>query len=96
MPAIIGAGTGGVGIELGDLGDGRALGGIDLDTCRAPDGRFEPWAHTQMARFGTYAEISPSGTGAKLFFLVRSCGPAETPGRHGAGQLGKTVEVRRW
>ena len=32
---------GGIGIEFGDLGDGTALGGIDLDTCRDEDGTFE-------------------------------------------------------
>ena len=58
---------GGVGVELGDLGDGFSLGGVDLDTCLSESG-FEPWAQQVIDRFGTYAEISPSGTGAKLFF----------------------------
>ncbi|WP_431282754.1 phage/plasmid primase, P4 family [Humitalea sp. 24SJ18S-53] len=60
-------GDGGVGIELGDH-DGLAVGGIDLDTCRAETGDWAPWALAVIDRFQTYAEVSPSGTGAKLFF----------------------------
>jgi hypothetical protein len=63
---------GGVGIILGvECGDGTALGGIDLDTCRSPDGQFEPWATEVIARFDSYVEVSPSGTGAKVFFRYR-------------------------
>lgn len=62
-------GAGGVGIELGDLGNGWSLGGIDLDTCRDADGTFTPWALEVIERHPTYVEISPSGTGAKGFFL---------------------------
>ena len=62
-------GAGGVGIELGDLGNGLALGGIDLDTCRDPDGTLARWAAEIMAEFATYAEVSPSATGIKLFFI---------------------------
>jgi hypothetical protein len=61
-------GAGGVGVELGDLGDGLAIGGIDLDTCRDEAGTLAPWAAEVMARFASYAETSPSGTGAKVFF----------------------------
>lgn len=66
-------GSGGVGVELGGLdGDnaGLSLAGIDLDTCRDDAGSFAPWAVEVLERFGTYAEVSPSGTGCKLFFLV--------------------------
>ncbi|WP_426958335.1 DUF927 domain-containing protein [Muricoccus radiodurans] len=62
-------GDGGIGLELGDHG-GLAAGGIDLDTCRDPQtGDLAAWARSVMQRFGTYAEVSPSGTGVKLFFL---------------------------
>ncbi len=64
--------AGGVGIVLGDLGNGYWLAGIDLDTCRREDGEFEPWAVEVINRFGSYAEISPSGTGAKIFFRCRA------------------------
>lgn len=65
-------GQGGVGLELGDLGDGRALGGIDLDTCRASDGTLTPWASRIVAELATYTEVSPSGTGVKLYFTFDS------------------------
>lgn len=38
--------------------------GIDLDKCRDPaTGDIEPWASAVLARFATYAELSPSGRG---------------------------------
>jgi KaiC/GvpD/RAD55 family RecA-like ATPase len=62
-------GLGGIGIELGDLGNGMAIGGLDLDSCRDPaTGEIERWALDIAASFGSYAEVSPSGTGAKAFF----------------------------
>ncbi len=60
-------GSGGVGIELGDH-DGHAVAGIDLDTCRDESGTIAPWANVVLERFATYAEVSPSGAGLKLFF----------------------------
>ena len=65
-------GDGGVGFELGDLGDGRCVAGIDLDTCRDDAGTFTPWALAVVDRFATYTEISPSGTGCKLFFMLNA------------------------
>lgn len=62
----------GIGLELGDLTDGRSLGGVDLDTCREPDGQIAPWAQDVIDRFATYTEVSPSQTGAKLLFLYHS------------------------
>src|SRR5690349_21173832 len=48
------------------LGDGYL--GIDLDDCRDPEsGVIEPWAETYMSRLHSYTEISPSGTGIKVF-----------------------------
>jgi putative DNA primase/helicase len=64
---------GGIGVILGiDCGDGTALGGIDLDACRSPEGDFDRWAIEITERFGSYAEVSPSGTGAKVFFRYRA------------------------
>jgi hypothetical protein len=63
-------GADGVGIILGDLGNGYTLGGIDLDSCITA-GTTDPWAQKVLDQFGTYAETSPSGTGFKLFFLLR-------------------------
>lgn len=42
--------------------------GIDLDNCRDPaTGEIDAWAWEWIIRFATYAEVSPSGTGVKLF-----------------------------
>src|SRR5690349_13945131 len=61
----------GVGVVLGDLGDGRWLVGVDLDLCRSPvTGALETWAQCWIDRLGTYAEVSPSGTGVKLIGIV--------------------------
>ena len=63
-------GTGGVGLELAALGDGRSLGGIDLDTCRDLEaGAIEDWARVIIDRLASYTEVSPSRTGMKVFFL---------------------------
>lgn len=63
-------GADGVGIILGDLGNGYTLAGIDLDSCFSK-GATTAWAESVLTAFGTYAETSPSGTGCKLFFLLR-------------------------
>jgi len=64
---------GGIGIILGtDCGDGTALGGIDLDTCRSTAGAIEAWATEVIDRFASYAEVSPSLMGAKVFFRYRT------------------------
>lgn len=58
----------GVGIFLGGTGS-VSMAGIDLDSCYdAGTQTIEPWAQEVIDRFGSYAEISPSGTGVKVFF----------------------------
>lgn len=58
----------GVGIFLGGTGS-LPMGGIDLDSCfDSSSGVIEAWAQEVLARFGSYAEVSPSGTGVKVFF----------------------------
>jgi hypothetical protein len=55
------------GYQLGfALGDGWA--GIDLDDV-IHDGKLSPWAAEIVRRADSYAEVSPSGTGAKIFLL---------------------------
>src|SRR5262249_23805287 len=65
---------GGVGIVLGDLGNGYHLFGSDLDHCieskSKDDIRLEAIADEIVERFDTYGEISPSGKGLKQLFLV--------------------------
>jgi hypothetical protein len=42
--------------------------GIDLDDCRDPDtGAIDSWAQEIINEFNTYTEVSPTGTGVKLF-----------------------------
>ncbi|ADP71992.1 phage/plasmid primase, P4 family [Rhodomicrobium vannielii ATCC 17100] len=60
--------SGGIGVMLGDLGDGH-LWCIDLDGCLGNDGAA-PHAADVVKRFGSYCEVSPSGRGLKLFFLI--------------------------
>lgn len=61
---------GGVGFELGDIGLGLYLAGIDLDSCITKDGTLASWAAAIIDAAQTYAEISPSGQGLKLFAYV--------------------------
>lgn len=62
---------GGVGMFLGGEADLR-FGGIDLDSCLGLLGDLEPWAAAVLERFSSYAEVSPSGTGVKVFFRYRA------------------------
>lgn len=57
--------------------------GIDLDGCRNPEtGECQEWARTIVQQLGSYAELSPSGTGLKVF--VRATLP---------GDVGKKKEL---
>jgi hypothetical protein len=60
---------GGIGIQLGDLGADTYLGGLDLDSCIEGEDCAD-WARAICDLAQTYGEISPSGTGLKLFFYV--------------------------
>jgi hypothetical protein len=64
--------TAGVGLVLGEIGDGRWLSGMDIDRCRDPGtGRVAQWALDFINRAETYTEVSPSGTGVKLVMWGR-------------------------
>ena len=57
----------GVGIVI----DGTDFQGIDLDDCRDPStGALSDLAQEVLARVQGYAEVSPSGTGIKLFSVT--------------------------
>lgn len=45
--------------------------GIDLDDCRREDGSLAPWAQEIVDQFPTYAEVSPSNRGVKIFLVGR-------------------------
>jgi putative DNA primase/helicase len=50
--------------------EANSLVGIDLDHCRnADDGEIEPWAVAIVQQLQTYSEVSPSGTGLRLWAL---------------------------
>lgn len=63
---------GGIGIQLGDLGNDAHLAGIDLDSCLGENGALAGWAASILDLVSSYAEVSPSGLGLKLFFYVAS------------------------
>src|SRR5262249_41464468 len=64
----------GVGYELGD-GDA----GVDLDDCRDPaTGEIAQWAWEIIRALDSYTEISPSGTGVKVF--LRAVKPPQYQG----------------
>lgn len=66
----------GLAFEFGD----PLIGGIDLDGCRNPGtGKVDEWAVEIVKRFNSYAEVSPSGTGIKIFFLHDEAGTYEQP-----------------
>lgn len=69
------------------LGDG--FSGVDLDNCVDPKtGEIDPDALVIVTRLNSYAEISPSGTGLKIFLLgrlpknARNRAPAPWEGGH--------------
>ena len=50
------------------LSGSDGIGGVDLDHVRDPDtGDLHPEAQALIDRFGSYTEISPSGTGIRIF-----------------------------
>jgi putative DNA primase/helicase len=86
---------GGIGIFLGlDCSDGYCLAGLDLDGCVVA-GRMAEWGQLIIDRFDTYTEISPSGTGAKLWFKYRRADLDEIRELIGGAQWGKVVKQRR-
>jgi hypothetical protein len=58
---------GGIGLQFCELDDGRAIAGVDLDTCVA-GGTIAPWAQAVIGRFASYTELSPSRTGLHILF----------------------------
>lgn len=51
--------------------------GVDLDGCRDPEtGIVAPWAKEIILALGSYAEVSPSKTGVKIFCLAKSPFPS--------------------
>ena len=56
------------GFGIGFVFNGDGIAGIDLDDCRDPEtGKIKGWAEDIIDLVATYTEVSPSGTGVKLF-----------------------------
>jgi len=59
-----------------DIGDGRALVAIDVDGCRDPaTGEVAQWAWAVVLAFNSYTEITPSGSGLRIFASVTGAVP---------------------
>jgi hypothetical protein len=57
--------------------------GVDLDNCRAPeDGAIQAWALEIVQALDSYTEISPSGTGIRIFLIGKL-----RPGRRKQGDF---------
>jgi len=69
LPPLREGSKGGVGLVLESLSDGRQFAGVDLDGCLGEQG-LAPWAQEIVEALASYTEISPSGTGVKIFFLL--------------------------
>jgi hypothetical protein len=64
-------GHGGINFMLGKVPDTDAhIGGVDLDACIS-DGDCEPWAMEVVDAVDSYTEVSPSGTGLRIFFTYQ-------------------------
>jgi putative DNA primase/helicase len=83
---------GGIGFVLGHISSRHVLFGIDLDSCIDPrTGKIAAWAREIIDRFDSYAEISPSGEGAKVFFLMRAADADAVKQLLGTGEAGKQL-----
>jgi hypothetical protein len=56
---------------IGFVFNGDGIAGVDLDGCRNPEtGAIAPWAQRIIDDFASYTEVSPSGTGVKIYFRL--------------------------
>jgi len=65
---------------------GGGLFGVDLDSCYATLFDLAPWAREIVRQFASYAELSPSGRGVKIYCLGSyDGGPVVVPKGDGLG-----------
>ena len=70
------------------LTEDNGLSGIDLDHCRNPEtGAIEPWAQGIVSHMQTYTEVSPSGTGLRVWLIAT---------RPQKGRRQGSIEVYSW
>ncbi len=69
LAAYLKGGLDGIGFVLHCRpGDDEVIVAIDLDHCRDPQsGAIEPWAQKIIEGINSYTEVSPSGTGIRIF-----------------------------
>lgn len=79
----------GIGLGFIITGD-NGIAGIDLDGCIV-DGRTEAWAQEILDATTSYAEVSPSGTGIKIFGFAHGNGSFEADHPDGADHHGFEV-----
>lgn len=61
---------------------GEGVLGVDLDKCRdSQTGVIESWAQEIIDRIGSYSEVSPSGTGVRIFVRGVAHGPRKKKGK---------------
>lgn len=70
---------------------GNGFCGVDLDDCIV-DGQILPYAQAIVDQFNTYTEISPSGTGVKLFLYADPLPPTANKGGTGRRVFNPTPE----
>jgi len=77
-----------IGFVLGKADGGICFSGIDLDDCRDPEtGELSEPAKAIIATMDTYTEVSPSGTGIKIFCI------GSLPEGHKTENRAGTVEI---
>src|SRR6516164_4603875 len=68
------------------------IGAADLDDCRDPGtGVLAPWAQQLLEKCGSYAEVTPSGTGIRIIGIANG----DTLHRKLPAPDGGSVEVYR-
>src|SRR5271157_1802115 len=76
---------GGIGFVF--IADGQLVG-IDLDNCRTPQtGEIAPWAQRIIKQLDSYGEVSPSGTGVKIFLKGKLPPNAKHNVKHQTGSV---------
>lgn len=72
--------------------------GLDLDSCYATLTDLHPWAADLLRSFWTYAEVSPSGRGVKVFAIGehQTKGCVKPMGDPVAGGKRSAIEVYGW
>jgi KaiC/GvpD/RAD55 family RecA-like ATPase len=67
----------GLGVVLGDTGQGEWIIGADLDECLDDDEAISPWAIDTLTILRTYTDKSPGGRGLKPIARIRAADVAE-------------------